>query len=119
MRNIAINLRAHAHQRDIIDLASAQLGRNRSDFMLEAACEKAQNVLLDQTFFSLTETAFEQFAAFCDAPLTRNPALESLLASPNLWEKTTQKTSNKPRHKTPKTHKTAKGLIAPDSSLST
>lgn len=42
MRVAAINLRALAEQRDLIDQAARVLGKNRSDFMLEAACERAQ-----------------------------------------------------------------------------
>jgi uncharacterized protein (DUF1778 family) len=86
MRDIAINLRAQAGQRDLIDQAASQLGRNRSDFMLEAACEKAQNVLLDQTFFTLSAEAFASFSALCDAPLQANPALDALLASASPWD---------------------------------
>lgn len=85
MRNIAINLRAQEQQRDLIDQAASKLGRNRSDFMLEAACEKAQNVLLEQTFFTLNAKAFASFAALCDAPLQDNAALDDLLASPSPW----------------------------------
>ena len=48
MRDAAINLRALPQQRDLIDQAAQLLGKNRSDFMLEAACDKAQAVLLDQ-----------------------------------------------------------------------
>jgi uncharacterized protein (DUF1778 family) len=86
MRDIAINLRAQAFQRDLIDRAASQLGRNRSDFLLEAACEKAQNVLLDQTFFTLDEKAFARFAALCDAPAKPNPSLSRLLASASPWD---------------------------------
>lgn len=87
MRDIAINLRAQSGQRDLIDQAASQLGRNRSDFMLEAACEKAQNVLLDQTFFTLDAKAFASFAALCDAPLKNSAALNELLASTSPWDK--------------------------------
>lgn len=86
MRDIAINLRAQSGQRDLIDQAASQLGRNRSDFMLEAACEKAQNVLLDQTFFALDPQAFASFSALCDAPLQNNAALDALLASTSPWD---------------------------------
>ena len=96
MREIAINLRAQAGQRDLIDQAASQLGRNRSDFMLEAACEKAQNVLLDQTFFALDARAFASFAALCDAPLQKNAALDALLDSTSPWDvKASPKTSLK------------------------
>jgi len=50
MRDAAINLRALPQQRDLIDHAAQLLGKNRSDFMLEAACDRAQSVLLDQVF---------------------------------------------------------------------
>ena len=42
MRDAAINLRALPAQRDLIDRAATILGKNRSDFMLEVACERAQ-----------------------------------------------------------------------------
>ena len=48
MRDAAINLRARPDQRDLIDQAAAVLGKNRSDFMLEAACERARAVVLDK-----------------------------------------------------------------------
>jgi Protein of unknown function (DUF1778) len=51
MRNAAIHLRALPEQRDLIDQAARLLGKNRSDFVLEAACDKAQSVLLDQVFW--------------------------------------------------------------------
>ena len=41
MRDAAINLRALPEQRDLIDQAASLLGKNRSDFMLEAACDRA------------------------------------------------------------------------------
>lgn len=41
MRAVVINLRAKPEQRDLIDQAETLLGRDRSDFMLEAACERA------------------------------------------------------------------------------
>jgi uncharacterized protein (DUF1778 family) len=61
MRAAAINLRALPEQRDLIDHAANLLGKNRSDFMLEASCERAQAVLLDQVFFSLNTEQFQKF----------------------------------------------------------
>ena len=67
MRDASINLRAHAEQRDLIDQAARLLGKNRSDFMLEAACEKAQGVMLDQVFFTLSAQGFQRFCELLDA----------------------------------------------------
>ncbi|MDB5884985.1 MAG: hypothetical protein JWR74_1156 [Polaromonas sp.] len=79
MRDAAINLRALAEQRDLIDHAAQLLGKNRSDFMLEAACDKAQSVVLDQVFFSLDDTKFRQFNQLLDAPPAHNPGLNRLM----------------------------------------
>jgi uncharacterized protein (DUF1778 family) len=86
MRNAAINLRAHVEQRDLIDQAARLLGKNRSDFMLEAACEKAQGVMLDQVFFALKPSEFGRFAEMLDALPTSNPALDRLLATRAPWD---------------------------------
>lgn len=85
MRDAAINLRALPEQRDLIDQAASLLGKNRSDFMLETACERAQAVVLDQVFFSLDADKFRQFTALLDAPPGPNPGLERLMAVKSPW----------------------------------
>lgn len=87
MRAAAINLRALPEQRDLIDHAAQVLGKNRSDFMLEAACDRAQSVLLDQVFFSLDADKFAQFTALLDAPPSTHAGLERLMAVKAPWEK--------------------------------
>ena len=87
MRNAAINLRALPEQRDLIDRAADLLGKNRSDFMLEAACDKAQAVVLDQVYFNLDAERFQQFIDLLDAPPAPNPGLERLLALKVPWAK--------------------------------
>ena len=86
MRDAAINLRARVEQRDLIDQAASLTGKTRSDFMLEAACEKAQSVLLDQVYFRLDEQRFEQFRRQLDAPVAANSGLERLFAVAAPWE---------------------------------
>lgn len=85
MRDAAINLRALPEQRDLIDHAASLLGKNRSDFMLEAACERAQAVVLDQVFFQLDAAQLRQFTALLDAPPAANPGLERLMAVQPPW----------------------------------
>ena len=84
-RDVTINIRARQRQRDLIDEAAAVLGKNRSDFMLEAACDRAQAVVLDQVFFSLDTDKFKQFTAMLDAPPSPNPGLERLMAVKAPW----------------------------------
>jgi uncharacterized protein (DUF1778 family) len=85
MRDAAINLRALPEQRDLIDRAATLLGKNRSDFMLEVACERAQAVLLDQVFFHLDDEKFRQFTSLLDAPTGANPGLDRLMAVKPPW----------------------------------
>lgn len=85
MRDAAINLRARPDQRDLIDHAASLLGKNRSDFMLEAACERAQAVMLDQVFFSLDDERYNRFVAILDAPASPSPGLERLMAVKAPW----------------------------------
>ncbi len=85
MRDTSINLRARAEQRDLIDRVSKLLGKSRSDFMLEAACDRAQSVLLDQVFFGLDSKKFRDFTKMLDAPPAHNPGLERLMAVKPPW----------------------------------
>lgn len=86
MRAAAINLRALPEQRDLIDQAASLLGKNRSDFMLEAACELAQNVLLDQVHFQLDAGKYQAFIELLDAPPAQSPGLERLMALKAPWD---------------------------------
>lgn len=88
MRAAAINLRALPEQRDLIDHAAHVLGKNRSDFMLESACDKARTVLLDQVFFRLDTDKFVQFTAMLDAPPGPNAGFERLQAVIAPWNST-------------------------------
>jgi len=85
MRDATINLRALPEQRDLIDQAAGLLGKNRSDFMLEAACDRAQAVVLDQVLFSLDADKFRQFTELLDAPPSPNSGLERLMAVKAPW----------------------------------
>ena len=86
MRDAAINLRARPVQRDLIDHAAKVLGKKRSDFMLEAACDKARSVLLNQAFFNLDEARYQSFVQLLDAPVTPNEGLERLMAVKPVWK---------------------------------
>jgi uncharacterized protein (DUF1778 family) len=82
-----INLRVTRNQKALIDRAASALGRSRSDFMLEAACQEAESILLDQRYFVLSEAEFKRFAAMLDKPPASNPGLERLLRAKAPWDK--------------------------------
>jgi uncharacterized protein (DUF1778 family) len=86
-RGVTINLRANERKRDLIDRAAEAVGKNRSEFMLEAACREATTVLLDQRLFLLDEATFKKFVAALDKPPKGNPRLRRLLSTKAPWEK--------------------------------
>lgn len=86
IRDVTINIRAKQNQRDLIDRAAEVQGKSRSEFMLESAYQKAQDVLLDRSFFGLDEFKFKQFVALLDAPPARNEKLHALLTTKSPWD---------------------------------
>lgn len=81
-----INFRAPAAKQALIDHAVEVSGRNRTEFILDAVCEKAREVLADQTRFTLSRPALQRFNALLDAPLQNNEAMRRLLSTPAPWE---------------------------------
>ena len=80
-RDMTINLRTSQRQRALIDRAAETIGKNRSDFMLEAACREANAVLLDRRLFLLDKKAYKRFSDALDRPPADNPRLRRLLTS--------------------------------------
>jgi uncharacterized protein (DUF1778 family) len=82
-----INLRADEATRTLIDNAANLLGQNRTDFMLTCARVRAQEVLLSQTQFVLSDEAWDAFQADLEAPAVPTPELIALMSRTPLWAK--------------------------------
>ena len=82
-----INLRASRKQKTLIDRAAQALGRSRSDFMLDTACQEAETALLDRRYFALSDEAFKRFTALLDQPPKDNPRLRRLLHTKAPWDR--------------------------------
>ena len=70
----------------MIDRAAEAVGKNRSEFMLDAATREATAVLLDQRYFQLDSSTFKRFVAALDAPQADPSKLRKLLARKTPWE---------------------------------
>jgi uncharacterized protein (DUF1778 family) len=86
-RSETINLRVSRAQKALIDEAARALGRNRSDFMLDAASREAEAVLLDRRYFPLPAEEFKRFFELLDKPPKPNKKLRLLLTTRAPWEK--------------------------------
>lgn len=85
-RNKVINLRTDEARRELIDRAAAALGKDRTEFMLDAATREAQSVLLDRRLFHIDSADFRRFTEVLDTPPADNPRLRRLLAKRAPWE---------------------------------
>jgi uncharacterized protein (DUF1778 family) len=82
-----INFRAPAAKQALIDHAAQVSGKNRTEFILDASCEKAQEVLADQTQFALSRQALQRFNELIEAPVMNTDALRRLLSTRAPWER--------------------------------
>lgn len=83
---VAINMRVDSTKRNLIDMAAAMLGSDRTSFILNAACKEAEDVILDRRVFFLDNSAFDAFERALDSnPIGDNQCLARLLARPKRW----------------------------------
>jgi uncharacterized protein (DUF1778 family) len=81
-----INIRVPSDTLAKIDFARRALGKTRTDFILETARERAENVILDQRIFELDEARSAAFVRALNNPPTPADALRALMASKAPWE---------------------------------
>ena len=82
-----LNIRIKPELRGLIDRAAELLGKNRTDFVLDAARHAAEGALLDRTVFMMNPKAYAEFVARLDAPPAPNARLRRALRTPLPWEK--------------------------------
>jgi len=70
----------------LIDRAAKLSGKNRTDFMLDAARRAAEETLLDRTLFVVSPEAYAEFLARLDAPPQPNERLRKTMQTPAPWE---------------------------------
>lgn len=83
---VAINMRVDSTKRNLIDMAAAMLGSDRTSFIVNAACKQAEDVILDKRLFFLSNSEFDAFERALESnPIGDNPWLTRLLARPKRW----------------------------------
>lgn len=83
----ALNLRITPELRELIDRAAAALGKNRTDFVLDAARHAAEAALLDRTLFIADPKAYAAFVERLDAPPQPNERLRRSMQTKAPWDK--------------------------------
>lgn len=85
-RREALNLRIKPQVRELIDRAAEVAGKNRTDFVLDAARRAAEDTLLDRTVLTVSPRVFRQFLARLDAPARPNKRLKKSMRNRAPWE---------------------------------
>ncbi|MGC2415547.1 MAG: DUF1778 domain-containing protein [Stellaceae bacterium] len=86
-RAVTINLRAPIQARELIDSAAAVEGKTRTEFMLDSACRRAEEVLLEKRVFVLAPDKYDELMQLLEAPPAPRSALRQLLLGKAPWEK--------------------------------
>lgn len=81
-----LNLRIKPEDRDLIDMAAKIKGKNRTDFILEAARNAAEETLLERTIFLVSPEAYTEFLTILDAPPQTNERLRKTMQTPAPWD---------------------------------
>ncbi len=79
-------VRVTARQKQTIERAAAVLGRNVTEFSVQAITERAEEVLTDRHVFNLSQAQWDEFVAQLEEPARPVPELVALLHRPSLFD---------------------------------
>jgi uncharacterized protein (DUF1778 family) len=81
-----LNIRIKPEERGLIDRAAKARGKNRTEFVLEAARIAAEEAILDQAIISVTPEAYQAFLDQLDQPPKPNERLRKTMQTPAPWD---------------------------------
>lgn len=82
-----IDLRVSAAQKAIIASAAKASQKGVSEFIIESVIKQAEETILDQRLFILSEEDFQKLEAELEQPPVENPIFEKYLNAKAPWEK--------------------------------
>ena len=81
-----LNIRIKPEERGLIDRAAKARGKNRTDFILDAARHAAEEALLDQALTMVSPEAYAEFVARLDQPPQPNEQLRKTMRTAPPWD---------------------------------
>ena len=85
-QSVAMNMKAEPQVRSLIDRAAKLMHRNRTEFVLEAAVQRAEEVILEQALITVSPEQFQKFVDALDAPPASNLRLQKVIKHKAPWE---------------------------------
>jgi len=86
VRRETLNIRIRPEDRALFDQAARARGKNRTDFILDAARQAAEDALLDRSMLHVSPEAYAEFLALLDAPAQPSERLRRTLQTPLPWD---------------------------------
>jgi uncharacterized protein (DUF1778 family) len=81
-----LNIRIRPELRGLIDRAAEIVGKNRTDFVLDAARHAAEDALMDRAMIAVSPKAYAEFLIRLDAPPKPNERLRRTMKTQAPWE---------------------------------
>jgi uncharacterized protein (DUF1778 family) len=86
VKEARIALRVSSDQRAMLDEASRAEGTSLSEFLLQAATRRAEDILADRRRFRLGDQEWAALVELLDRPAADRPRLARLLAEPSVFD---------------------------------
>lgn len=85
-RSARLGLRATGAQETILRRAAEVAHKSLTDFILDSACQAAEQTLLDQRLFMVSGQQYQSLMDLLDRPAQDNPGLEDLFSRKAPWD---------------------------------
>ena len=86
-RTARLGFRITAQQEALIRKAAEISGKNVTQFVLNSACEAAENTLTDQRYFFTNDKKYKEFQKALERSAHIKPDLQKLMRTEAPWEK--------------------------------
>lgn len=85
-RSARLGLRATPEQEAILRRAAEVAHKSLTDFILDSACQAAEQTLLDQRLFMVSGSQYQAFLDLLDGPNEENEGLRDLFSRTAPWD---------------------------------
>lgn len=86
-RSARLGLRATPQQEAVLRRAAEVAHKSMTDFILDSACQAAEQTLLDQRLFLVPGSQAQAFLDMLDRPAQDNAGLKDLFSQPVPWDR--------------------------------
>jgi uncharacterized protein (DUF1778 family) len=86
-RTKRLNFRVTQSEKRLLETAASRQDVTVSEFVLESACTRAEDILTEERHFALSPDRWKAFVTALDRPVQPKPRLRKLLTEPSVLER--------------------------------